>query len=224
MTQATSRHALFDDNSLMSQMRREFTPGEKLYGMFLYDVFSKMPDDLAVPASDERQRAAEHKVELASSLDMALGATGHMELLPSNLARGNASIKAMTFIVSEGGLVRKNDDVSVSAKLKDASFHVTVSDAEEFGGRPCRLLVLEEVVCENLMRVAGLSGSLDESKLAAILADDKVRGNRELARFLAALPDLDGTISKFGATILKGSLPVEATDVPKNTWIVLLIG
>ncbi|MFO0819503.1 MAG: hypothetical protein U1A77_16260 [Pirellulales bacterium] len=228
MTQAASQHALFDANSLLSQLRREFTPGEKLYGMFLYDVFSNMPDDLDVPEIEACQPTDKHMVDLASSLDIALGAESARELrsslLPSTLADGRVSVRPMTFIVSEGGIVKKCEDVSVSARLKDGKYQATVKDANRYSGRPCRVLLLEQIVRENLMQVAGISGSFDEAKLATILADSSLRVNRELARFVAALPDLDGAIDAEGDCILEGSLPPEAECVPENTCVVLVIG
>lgn len=219
---AQSRHALFDETSLVTEFRNEFIPGEKLYGLFLAEGL-------------RRQFEQSPPVELPQMMARASGQGGTNSpatLKPlSALVDRDPTVGDVTMLVLllSAAAVRSLSDVQVSRQLlkspdgENDIFQVRIIGARQFAGSRCRLMVLSPIVRSNLMKVAGLQGELTFAKLEELLDDKKLRTHVELARYIAALPELEDTINGHGDCTLKLSLPDAPAALPNRSWFVLLI-
>jgi hypothetical protein len=83
---------------------------------------------------------------------------------------------------------------------------------------------LESAVRGQLKAAAGLVDVPEDEALRKVFSDAELRSNRDLARLLAAVPDIDGTINSDGVCQLRVNVPPDSPSLDADTWLVLVVG
>lgn len=90
--------------------------------------------------------------------------------------------------------------------------------------RACRFLLVDLGVVGRLRQVLPhLDPADDERALQQVLADDLLRENREIARILSAVPDVDARVDSLGFVYVEAQIPAGCPDLPVSTCVVLVL-
>jgi hypothetical protein len=210
MATAIVRHALFDPHTLYARMRSEFDPADKLLGYFLSSAI--------VDSWNGRKTSQTHLVRTADSNKRQARESSFMPIpkAPPTLTPLALAADSMLFLP---GI----DIVYASHRVADGQLHVD-SRCSEGAGRDCRVFILSKDARTSMRNVTGLREEVDrKTELTAFLEDEAIRSNHDLARLLAAMPDLDGQTDASGACFLTAALPEEFHGLDPDDWFIAAV-
>lgn len=202
MSSTSNQHTLFNPESHYGLCRAEFDPSEKVFCYFLSLVIEQEFDRHSASVTLNSD-AKEKSIVFApvEKLDLAAGAP---------ILKRDSSVKIIHL---------DPDQVQLSGEELTISLH-----CEGVSERHFRILLLSRAARERLRHTAAVPETCEPlEELEGILSSDAIRDNREHARLIASLPELDGIADTEGNCHVSARVPAESPNIDADTWVVCIV-